>query len=150
MFPTDEVVYSCHAHQFDVRKLSGSVPGADKTTYCAYRFDDEVELPKCFAAAIASAAICPWVDGDGAAEVLSYQTPAKAFPLGYPTCGAPLGQAVAPVATREPSQYWVIVPDHSSLPVPRFLNISWRYGAPLSWSADRVRSPFPSDACVPH
>ena len=75
---------SCQAHQFVelVLKPSGCVPVGETMTYWADRFWVAVVLPKCPAAATASAAnVCPVVWLIEATE-LSYHTPARAPPVG--------------------------------------------------------------------
>src|SRR3954467_3994819 len=98
-------VQSCHAHQLlvAVLKPSGGVPVGERMAYCALRLDAAVVLPKCPAALIASWASWSPVAWLGVAAELSYQTPASAPPVGYPTCGAVAGHVVVPAET--PSQY---------------------------------------------
>src|SRR3954463_10970447 len=112
--------------------------------YWAYRLAACVWLPKGAAALTASAAIWALVAAAGVAAELSYHAPASAPPVGYPTWSAPEGHEVAPLATPGPSQYWVMTPDHSSPPVPRPLNVFWRYGAPALGSFPNVRLPLVS------
>ena len=60
----------------------------------------------------------------------------------------PAGQDCAPTAT--PWQYWVMTPDHSSLPVPRPFKNFWTYGASPDCVTGQRRVPAPVGALVPH
>ena len=104
---------SCQAQNPVLGNPSGCVPVGEVITYWALRFEAAVVFPKWSAASLASAAIWVWVALLGAAAEVSSHTPARAPPVGYPTCGTLLGQVLEPAAT--PSQYCVGTPLHVSL-----------------------------------
>ena len=107
-------------------------------------------FPKWLAAFTASTpSWCPEAALGEAAE-LSYQTPLSTPPLWYGTKLAFEGQLVAPADTLGPSHHWVRSADHSSLPVPMPLNISWATGAAPDGSPENVASPLPLVLWVPH
>src|SRR6266516_5196742 len=145
--PSTDDVQSCHAQAMEGNRY-GLVPVGDVTTYWAFRFEAGSVFPKCSAVAIASAAIWGWVALAGAGTDVSSHTPASAPPVGYPTCAAPDGQDLEPVAT--PSQYWVGTPLHSSPPVPTpAKKACWR-GAMPKGSPEKCWYPSPPVVWVPH
>lgn len=109
-----------------------------------------VVLPKWLAAFTASTPNWWPVAALGEAAALSYQTPLSTPPLWYGTKLAFEGQLVAPAETFGPSHHCVRSADHSSLPVPMPLNISWATGAAPFASPENVRSPLLLVLCVPH
>src|SRR2546429_3725073 len=81
----------------------------------ASKLDAWVVLPKCFAAATASPAICAALAVPGAFLALSDQTPASGVDVGCCTCVPFAPQVTVPLGT--PSQYWLrIVPQLSCAP----------------------------------
>src|SRR5437764_6363335 len=141
---------SCQAQKLapGVLSPSGVVLVGDTTTYCALRFRAAEVLPKWLAASMASWPSWCSVADCGAAARWSTQIPASAPPVGYPTCGASAGQVCAFFAT--PSQYCVVTPDHSSLPVPTPLNSCCNRAAMPAGSPDSAVLPLASVLDEPH
>jgi hypothetical protein len=106
MFPYELEVELCQAHHCVPNPVM-LLPVAVLITYWTWAFDAAVVLPKCAAAATASAASCDWVGWDGAALALSNQICVDALktPVGFVACVPLEPQLVVPLAT--PSQYCV-------------------------------------------
>ncbi len=124
------------------------MPVGERIAYCALRFDAAVVLPKCAAAATASWPSWVCVAWSGAGAAPSYQTPANAPPVGYPTWAADAGQLVAPLET--PSQYCVMTRDQPSLLLPRPRKNACSRGAVPAGSPLNVVSPAASVPACPH
>src|SRR4051812_19456013 len=96
-------------------------------TYCTVVLLAAVGLPKCAAAAIASAANCDCVGVVGAADPLSNQTPAST-PVGLVAWVPEVPQDVVPEAT--PWQYWVTLL-FQELPPTWLKKFCWMAASPL-------------------